>query len=184
MTRTAQGGYHVEYGKVTDITPTVRDIAKQAGHTFVGFSLDTGKLIELPKTGGWELMWGTAASSVIMPNGKEFFTHTADVILVNHVDGVKVSTVYTDQFTYENLTLEQAQGLEYTDRADAIGTSWRKPGGPGVSGGVRDDRFYVFRDVAGNYFKLRFLRYGSGDLGVRGNPELEYELLKEAAPAE
>ena len=184
VTRNAEGGYHVEYGKVTDTTPRVVDIAKRAGYSFVGFSLDTERLVTLPQTGSWELMWGTAASSVIMPNGREFFTHTADVILVNHVDGVEVATVATSEVTYDDFTYEQALQQTYDNSAHAIGTSWRKPGGPGVSGGVKDDRFYVFKDAEGQYFKLRFLTYGSGDMGERGRPELEYQKLTAVAPSE
>ena len=44
--------------------------------------------------------------------------------------------------------------------------------------GVKADRFFVIKDCAENYYKLRFLKFGSGDDGERGRPQLEYELLK------
>ena len=50
---------------------------------------------------------------------------------------------------------------------------------PGVENpGVKADRFFVIKDCAENYYKLRFLKFGSGDDGERGRPQLEYELLK------
>ena len=49
---------------------------------------------------------------------------------------------------------------------------------PGSTGGVKTDRFFVIKDCGGNYYKLQFLSFGSGDSGERGRPELQYELLK------
>lgn len=186
VTRKA-GGYHIDYGKVGETAPRSVDIAKQAGHTFVGFSLDNGNTVQLPATDNWELMWATAAADVQMKvDGPVFHTHSRDVITINRQDGVEVATVMiVDEqgkktgAEYETYTLAEARSAAYDNRADAIGTTWRKSGGPNVKGGVRDDRFYVFRNAAGEYFKLRFLRYGAGDGGVRGKPELEFERLEE-----
>jgi hypothetical protein len=51
---------------------------------------------------------------------------------------------------------------------------------PGVTNaGVKTDRFYVLKDSYGNYYKLRFTKFGTGTDGTeRGRPEIEYALLK------
>ena len=68
---------------------------------------------------------------------------------------------------------------EFQTEANTIGTNWRTPAMPGVENpGVKADRFFVIKDCAENYYKLRFLKFGSGDDGERGRPQLEYELLK------
>lgn len=190
VNRNARGGYSVEYGKVTDRIPVRVELDKRPGKTFVGFSLDSGQQVDLPGTGSWDLMWATAAADVQMKqNGPIFHTHSRDVITINRHDGVQVSTIMlvNEQgektgWTYEDYTLDDARTTVWQDRADVIGTTWRKSGGPQVSGGVRDDRFYVFRTATGECFKLRFLRYGAGDGGVRGKPELEFQKLEEAVP--
>ena len=67
----------------------------------------------------------------------------------------------------------------FQTEANTIGTNWRTPAMPGVENpGVKADRFFVIKDCAENYYKLRFLKFGSGDDGERGRPQLEYELLK------
>ena len=57
-----------------------------------------------------------------------------------------------------------------------IGSNWRNGGGPGTLPSVRTDRFYVIKDVVGNYYKIRFLAM-TNDAGVRGNPVVEYAIL-------
>ncbi len=57
-----------------------------------------------------------------------------------------------------------------------IGRGWADP----ISGPVavvKDNRFFVIKDAAGNYYKLRFNAVVN-DSGERGNPEFEYELLQ------
>jgi hypothetical protein len=42
---------------------------------------------------------------------------------------------------------------------------------------IRTDRFYVVKDAAGNYYKVKFLAM-TNDAGLRGNTTLEYAILK------
>ena len=65
--------------------------------------------------------------------------------------------------------------LSTTDQR-IIGSSWRSGGGPGSLPSIRTDRFYVVKDVAGNYYKIKFLSL-TNDAGIRGNSVLEYAIL-------
>ena len=101
-----------------------------------------------------------------------------DVITINRLSGVEVATVMTETKTYADFKYEDVASAEFETAANTIGTTWRTPAMPGSTGGVKTDRFFVIKDCGGNYYKLQFLSFGSGDSGERGRPELQYELLK------
>jgi hypothetical protein len=66
--------------------------------------------------------------------------------------------------------------LETSVDQRVIGSNWRNGGGPTSLPSVRDDRFYVVKDVAGNIYKVRFVAM-SNAAGERGNPTFEYQKL-------
>lgn len=83
--------------------------------------------------------------------------------------------------TYDNFKVTDITSkADFEKKANVIGTTWRTPAMPGVTNaGVKTDRFYVLKDSYGNYYKLRFTKFGTGTDGTeRGRPEIEYALLK------
>ena len=171
-------GYKVEYGNVADTTPKVAEIAKDPLYNFVGFSLASGETAEAqPEAKKWDFTWSYAAAWTTMASG-EMLSFSQDVITINTISGVEVATVMTETKSYADFKLADVGSAEFETDADIIGATWRTPAMPGTSGGVKTDRFYVFKDCAENYYKLQFLSFGSGDNGERGRPELKYELLK------
>mgnify|MGYP000041275419 FL=1 len=104
---------------------------------------------------------------------------TQDVITINNLGGAETAIVMTDTKSYADFKRADVASAEFQTEANTIGTNWRTPAMPGVENpGVKADRFFVIKDCAENYYKLRFLKFGSGDDGERGRPQLEYELLK------
>ena len=70
------------------------------------------------------------------------------------------------------------ESLLVTDNRAVIGSGWRRIdffGGSPPS--VRDDRYYILRDAAGNFYKINFTAVLSAD-GERGNPQFVYEKLQ------
>ena len=70
--------------------------------------------------------------------------------------------------------------LSLSTSKGVIGANWRvtPSPSPGVVAGAKKDRFYVIKDAAGNYYKLKFNSFTPEDAGKRGYPELEYKLIK------
>lgn len=171
-------GYKVEYGKVEDTTPKTVEITKDPIYSFIGLSLETGEQVLQPAKSKWDIMWAYAASSTMMASGP-VISFTQDVITINNLGGAETAIVMTDTKSYADFKLADVASAEFQTEANTIGTDWRTPAMPGVENpGVKADRFFVIKDCAENYYKLRFLKFGSGDDGERGRPQLEYELLK------
>lgn len=171
-------GYKVEYGKVEDTTPKTVEITKDPIYSFIGLSLETGEQVPQPAKSKWDIMWAYAASSTMMASGP-VISFTQDVITINNLGGAETAIVMTDTKSYADFKLADVVSAEFQTEANTIGTDWRTPAMPGVENpGVKADRFFVIKDCAENYYKLRFLKFGSGDDGERGRPQLEYELLK------
>ena len=172
-----QDGYKVEYGIVGDPAPKIAVIKKDASKTFVGFSLESGAAVELPQK--WDLMWSNAIALNLMPNGREILGPASDVIATNSYNNVETALVNVEEVgKYADFTKADIDKVEFHKEANVIGTGWRTAPMPNATPGPRADRFYVIKDVEGNYYKLRFLHFCEEDGGERGCPELDYELLK------
>jgi hypothetical protein len=127
----------------------------------------------------WDLNFTTFTNYVNF--GSEVTYGYSDFIVSNRKGGTKVYQVLESEggaysaFTKENI-VEGNFAFSTTDQR-VIGSSWRSGGGPGSLPSIKTDRFYVVKDVAENYYKVKFLAM-TNDAGERGNPVLEYAILK------
>ena len=152
-------------------------IEKDASQLLVGFSLETGKEVEIPQK--WDLMWSKSIALTTMPNGKRILGPSSDVVASNRLGGVEVAEVAVNnpqqiRDEFEQFTKAGIEGLEFSADADVLGTDWRLTPMPNaVAPGPKADRFYVFKDAKGKYFKVRFLHFCEEDGGERGKPMME-----------
>ncbi len=167
-------GYRVKYGKVSGGAIATVDVPKAEGYNFAFLSLETGELVNAePKAVRWDIKWSyDFGLSTTMP----MLMFMQDFVSVNNHGGTRVAQVMTADKAYADFTLADAKALTLSSDRDPIGDRWRSTGGMGGTAGVKTDRFYVVKDPAGNYYKLRFTEMMSG--GMRGRPEIKYDLLK------
>ena len=174
-------GYSVQFGKVGDATSQTVEIAKDAAYNFIGLSLASGETVEAqPEGKRWDILWAYGAAETVMASGP-VTSFSQDVVYSNSVGGVETALVMVDESTtYAGFSKADLSQVEFQTVANVIGTTWRTPAMPGVTNaGVKKDRFFVVKDPYGNYYKLRFTKFGTGDDGTeRGKPEIEYALLK------
>jgi len=183
ITRNASGGYTVQYGSITQTSGfTSVDVPKDIEYNFKFVSFDGGAIVKVePKKAEWDFTWGYSLFQTNFGAGLVPYNFS-DLIAVNHLAGVQVATkIYTSDvvrnaaytaFSKDSVTV--ATTVFSTDRW-AIGSSWRSTQ---PATGVRVDRFYVVKDPAGNYYKLKFISMGVNDGGERGKPVFEYKLIK------
>lgn len=172
-------GYKIQYADLTSATFQEKTISKNDDYNFTFFSLTTGTTVQVePKKDKWDLNFTTFTNYVNF--GTEVTYGYSDFIVSNMKGGTKVYQVLVaDGGTYENFTLANVVENNFTVSATdqrIIGSNWRNGGGPSSLPSVRTDRFYVIKDVTGNYYKIRFLAM-TNDAGVRGNPVVEYAIL-------
>ncbi|NRS89473.1 hypothetical protein HNQ02_002402 [Flavobacterium sp. 7E] len=172
-------GYKIQYADLTATTFEEKIIAKDANFNFSFFSLTTEKNVAVePLKTKWDLNFTTFTNYVNF--GSEVTYGYSDFIVSNTNGGTKVYQVLEADggsylaFTKANV-VEDNFVFSSTDQR-VIGSSWRSGGGPGTLPSIKTDRFYVVKDAANNYYKIKFLSM-TNDAGERGNPILEYAIL-------
>lgn len=179
-------GYKIQYADLASTTFTEKTISKDTAFNFSFFSLITGNTVSVePGKAKWDLKFTTFTNYIPSLDEEEKPIEVtygyADFITSNVSGGTQVYQVlvstggsYAD-FKKSNV-IETNFAVSSTDQR-VVGSSWRSGGGPGTLPSIRTDRFYVVKDAAGNYYKVKFLSL-TNDAGERGNPVLEYAILK------
>lgn len=173
-------GYKIQYAALDATTFTEKTVEKNADFNYVFFNLTTGTTASVePQKLRWDLNFTTFTN--YLPGTTVVTYGYADFITTNVKGGTKAYQVLTaDGGTYENFSRTSVVENNFTVSATdqrAIGANWRAGGGPGSLPSIRTDRFYVIKDVAGNYYKIKFLAM-TNPAGERGNPTFEYALLQ------
>ena len=173
-------GYRLQFAKLGATSIQTADISKSSDYSFTFYSLESAKTVSVePKKAEWDIQWSygvyfAGGGTAIIPYLYSDFVYT------NREGGVQAAEATTaDGFSYDSFTLSGVTNskLVYSSQKDAIGSKWRVTSGTPL--GIKTDRFYVVKDPAGNYYKLKFISAGIGqDGGQRGYPEIEYKLLK------
>lgn len=173
-------GYKIQYADLASATFTEKTISKDATFNFSFFSLTSGNTISVePEKAKWDLNF-TTFTNYTPYNGQDVTYGYSDFIVSNAKGGTQVYQVLTSVKTYEAFAKADVVEANFTVSATdqrVIGASWRNGGGPTSLPSIRTDRFYVVKDAAGNYYKVKFLAM-TNDAGLRGNTTLEYAILK------
>ena len=176
--------YVLDYAKINETTHKTITVSKANDYNFTYVSLTSGSKVNVqPKKANWDLVF--TGFTNYYPSGNSNITYYfADYIATNMLGGTKVymqqTTAETLANDFNNFTKANVDDSKFSTSASdqrVVGDTWRVGGGPNTKPSIKDDRFYVIKDVDGNYYKLKFLAL-TNDAGERGNPVLEYELLK------
>lgn len=173
-------GYKLQFAKLGATSIQTADISKNTDFNFVFYSLESAKTVSVePKKTEWDLEWSYGV--YFAGGGPSIIPYLySDFVYTNREAGVQAAEATTaDGFNYDSFALSDVSNakLVYSSQKDAIGSKWRVTSGTPL--GIKTDRFYVVKDPAGNYYKLKFISAGIGqDGGQRGYPEIAYKLLK------
>lgn len=170
ITRSGTTGYTLQYALLGAATVNSVTITKNSSYNFVFFSLESGATVNVePKKSEWDFAWSYAA----------YYTATfpyffSDFVVTNQYAGVVAARVDSTTVGYSSFKKADTASVTFSAKRDAIGSSWRSTGT-----GIYKQYYYVVRDAAGNYYKLKFASMGINDGGERGYPVVEYALIKE-----
>jgi len=178
-------GYKIQYADLTSTTFTEKIISKDTDFNFSFFSLTSGNMVSVePAKAKWDLNFTTFTNYIPSQDADkkpiEVTYGYSDFITTNSKGGTQVYQVLTSAKTYEAFVKADVVEANFTVSATdqrIIGANWRNGGGPTSLPSIRTDRFYVVKDAAGNYYKVKFLAM-TDDAGLRGNTTLEYAILK------
>lgn len=175
-------GYKIQYADLTSTTFTEKTISKDTAFNFSFFSLSSGNTVSVePEKAKWDLNFTTFTNYLNMGKGEVTYGY-ADFITTNLKGGTQVYQVLiTADVTYAGFTKTNVVEANFAASAKdqrIVGANWRNAGGQnGSLPSIKTDRFYVVKDAAGNYYKIKFLTM-TNDKGERGYITLEYAILK------
>lgn len=172
-------GYKIQYADLASATFQEKTITKDAAYNFTFFSLTTGNTVAVePQKANWDLCFTTFTN--YLNAGTEVTYGYADFIVSNMKSGAKAyQALVADAGSYDSFKKANVVEANFTVSATdqrVIGATWRNGGGPSTLPSIRTDRFYVVKDGAGNYYKVKFLAM-TNDAGVRGYPTVQYAIL-------
>lgn len=183
--------YTLQYAELDAESHQEVVISKNEAYTIKAFSLVNGTETDVePVAEEWDInftgvysYYGSFGGSVAGLTFSDYALHNTlgevglYTVLTYETEGEE--TVETGAPSFEEFTradVDEAE-FEYDDRA-VIGSDWRQTAGFGGSTNqVKDDRYYIVKDAAGNYFKLQFTAFLNAG-GERGYPQFKYELLE------
>jgi hypothetical protein len=165
------GTYYFRYAPITGGAVTQASVTKDPAVNYLYFSFSNGgevKHLE-PSMDSWDLLF-TQYTTLLYTDEGEAYPYLVTGVLSNRND-VRVAMDTTHSF--ENLTLEMAQGANYSTALDAIGYDWKKYDFDAGTYTVRLNLNYFIRDNQGFYYKLRFIGFINAQ-GNKGYPVIEY----------
>jgi hypothetical protein len=168
--------YILQYADLNSTTHKEVSISKSPGFNFTFFSLVNEKVANVePVKENWDLCF-TVFTEVEELNSKGELTAYgySDYVKTNVLAQTQAYRVSTDDFSYDEFSIENLSEGNFEIDQQTIGSSWRNVIPPDRI--LFNDIFYVLKDSAGNIYKLRFTAL-MDENGERGHPEFEYELL-------
>ena len=176
--RNVSGGYTLQYAGITETTFKTLQVAKDANYHFKFVSFDNSITAVQPEKDRWDITWSYSVYQTNFGAGNVPYNFS-DLIAVNYLAGVtSAEKLYVDAATataaYTAFNKDSvAKTTMSTDRW-AIGSRWRSTQ---PATGAKTDRFYIIKDVNGNYYKLKCVDMGVNDGGTRGKPKFLYTLI-------
>ncbi|MCS4433966.1 HmuY family protein [Aquiflexum gelatinilyticum] len=173
------GKYVLQHADISSANFSSIEISKNPSLNLVYFSFESGIVTVEPEKQNWDFVWTAGTSSTPFPqalNGTLAY-YFQDLVYHNSYGGVSVVQVLESEIGFENFTEQNLSNLTLnSENRLSIGSSWRSGGGPTSAPSIRNDRYYILKDVKGNYYKIRFLALTKD--GERGKPSFEYALVK------
>lgn len=168
-------GYKIQYARLNETVIKTLDVPKSADYNLVFVSLENNKIVQAePAKSAWDISWSYSTFNSGL--GSPYWVQ--DFVSINNLGSVSAAMV-AKKDAYATFTEADLAGLTFLSAKDVIGTTWRtSPSQAGTGGAVKGDLCYIIKDATGNYYKLKFNSYISGDGGERGKPVIEYKLVK------
>lgn len=167
--RNASGGYTLQHADIGSATFTSIDIPKEDKYFYKYISFENGAVAVEPEKTKWDITW-THSGYVSGSGAGEFPFLFQDIMFQNR--NVQIAKVLVATKTYDAFTEADITAQTFSSNLNVMGSDWRTT----VPLAPKATQYYVIKDGNNNYYKLRITSMADG--GVRGNPVIEYALVK------
>lgn len=174
---TRQGdAYKVKYAPLNSASISQVTINKNSAYHYTFFNLKTNNEVTIqPEKNKWDISFSVFTN--IIP-GAGSYTY-ADFVVTNNLANVGAYEVKVASGSmieaFNNFKKEDViESKLVSNDQRVIGGNWREVGPAGYQ--VKGDVFYIIKDSAGNFYKLRLTKL-TDDSGVRGHSMFQYKAL-------
>ena len=165
-----ESNYTIRAANLDGSNEQTLSIPKNDELNFVAYSFELGSVVSVePPKDSWDILFSQYTFVFIDPPTAYIVTGA----LINR-NGVEVAVDYSTPF--ENIDLEFANSLEYTNNIDVIGYEWKFFDFTAAIYLVDSDINYIIKDTEGRIFKLHFTDFYNQN-GEKGAPEFEVQEL-------
>jgi hypothetical protein len=166
------GTYRIRFAKLSGEDLHVVDIPKDNRYNRVYLSLDNGgQIVQVePEKNTWDLEFSRYTHIFF-----EFDTlpYLVTGALINP-SGVLVAK--DSSLNFNAINFDSIPDFSFINDANAIGYDWKSFDIDDTKYSIIPNKFYIVKDLEGNYYKLRFIDFFS-DSGERGYPKFEFARL-------
>ncbi len=147
-------------------------IHKDTAYNYSYYSIMNASQVNIePKRYTWDILFSQYVAS--LPDNGIFVPYPVRGVLLNPD---KVSAALDSVKTYENITINNVSGMQFSTVTDFIGYNWKSvtinfQANTGTYS-LKSNYTYVVHDIAGNYYKLKFLSFYNSQ-GDEGYPAFE-----------
>lgn len=125
----------------------------------------------------WDLLFTQYTSMLYTTEGDKYPYLVTGVIQKYNV----VKVAFDTTMTFEEITIADTVGLDFSYKFDEIGYDWKELKGDINSGNIRYEARlnynYIIRDNDHFFYKLRFVNFYDLKTGDKGYPTIEYQRL-------
>lgn len=170
--------YTFRYAHVESNSEIVKTITRTNALANVYLSFENNQLVEFePNIKDWDLYFTPYFGWYETLEEGVYSPYSLTGVMINNEGGVRVAQVFDENIEFEDIDLNMAKGLNYTDWKGAIGSTWKKI--PSIENPVYHmdtAKKYILKLADGNYYKLRFLDFYN-DKGEKGYTSFEILVL-------
>ena len=170
--------YKLQIADLAATTHTEIIIQKTPTHNFTFFSLVSNTVVSAePQKDKWDINLTTFTGETFYGSGESAGAYYfPDYAITNTKAGTRAIQILVSDVSYESFTMANINSGDFQNNTaadqQAIGGNWRAT----YPLQLKTDRFFVIKDVAGNYYKLKFLSMLDAQ-SQRGKITFEYSLL-------
>ena len=171
--------YTFKYAHIESAEAIEKTVERSPVYVNQYFSFETGELASFePIIDNWHFFFSPYIGWYETLTAGVYSPYNVKGVMINNEGGVRVAKIDDENIVYEDISLSDAQAMEFTDFKGVIGSNWKKI--PTTENPVYEmdtDKKYIFKLNDGNYYKMRFLDYYSSDTGEQGFTSFEMLLL-------
>ncbi len=169
--------YTLQHADIDATSFTSIDITRDEEFLFNYVKFETGVVEIEPKKEKWDIAFTVFTNTTAFGPGLTVPYVFNDVVIQNRFDTETAELLTATAGTYEDFDEADLAGVTFGTSQINIGSSWRSGGGPGSGPALKEDRFYVIKDSAGNIYKLKFTALTQN--GERGRPQFQFALVSQ-----